>query len=296
MFQPLNRNNPLVSVIIPNKNRTDELYRAVNSVMSQTYKVFEVLIVDDSDIVLFNSIKNKYKPCKNIKIIRGDACGDGRARIKGLKSSVGKYIVFLDSDDELNKRKLETHLIRWRNNLNLGLTWDKTVEIGDHLNKSVIPTPKFIGRGGRIVKPKTAIALLSAGNFIHMSSGFTRRDYALKIINKNQFTGAFDYALWLHLAVNYDSYYVNKNLTIKHSEGFERLGRNKVGLFIEYLDYLKTVLIFFNQYNPKYKIGKTLLIRNLVVAFVISMHLSRLIPMKLRNSIRDDKKYYQNNL
>lgn len=102
-----------VSVIIPTYKRISTLERAINSVLNQTYKNFEVIIVDDNDPDTCErkkteEILNKYKENTNVIYIKHEKNRNGAAaRNTGIKNSKGKYICFLDDDDIYDERKLE---------------------------------------------------------------------------------------------------------------------------------------------------------------------------------------------
>jgi len=104
-----NKNNhPLISIIIPTFNRADWIKAAIESVLKQTYQNFELLIIDDGStdntkkIISFCDKKIKYYFQKNK--------GPSAARNFGIKEANGKYICFLDSDDQWAKTKLERQL------------------------------------------------------------------------------------------------------------------------------------------------------------------------------------------
>lgn len=105
--------NPLVSVIIPTHNRAKYLQRAVNSVLSQTFKDFEIIIVDDASSDNTKEILEELKrQGLRIKSFRLDQNrGAQVARNKGIKASCAKWIAFLDSDDEWLNRKLERQFL-----------------------------------------------------------------------------------------------------------------------------------------------------------------------------------------
>ncbi|MBD7912898.1 glycosyltransferase family 2 protein [Clostridium cibarium] len=92
----------LVSVIIPTYNREKTLPRSINSVLNQTVENFELLIVDDRSTDNTKDMITEYmKKDKRIKyIVNTNTKGVAGARNSGIKNSVGKYIAFLDSDDE----------------------------------------------------------------------------------------------------------------------------------------------------------------------------------------------------
>ncbi|CAM3645028.1 glycosyltransferase family 2 protein [Xenorhabdus thuongxuanensis] len=93
-------NNKLVSIIIPAYNSQDCISRAINSVLNQTYKDIEIIIINDGSIdKTIDICKNYAKNHKNIKYISQDNKGVSSARNKGISLSTGYYICFLDSDD-----------------------------------------------------------------------------------------------------------------------------------------------------------------------------------------------------
>ncbi|WP_263834158.1 glycosyltransferase family 2 protein [Salinibacter sp.] len=97
----------MVSVVIPTKNRPKLLGRAINSVIGQTYGDFECIVVDDgSDIPASRVLKRFDDP--RVRCIRYDTSrGASAARNSGIRASSGRYIAFLDDDDEWIKTKLE---------------------------------------------------------------------------------------------------------------------------------------------------------------------------------------------
>lgn len=104
--------NDLVSVIIPLYNRQNTIVRAVESVLNQTYKNIEIIIVDDcSSDDGCKIIENKYKLNDRIHLIKlkknSGACV---ARNVGIDAAKGKYIGFLDSDDEYLPLKIELQI------------------------------------------------------------------------------------------------------------------------------------------------------------------------------------------
>lgn len=103
----INSENPLVSVIIPTYNRANLIGRAIQSVLDQTYRNIEVIVVDDASNDNTEEIVTKFRN-KDIIYIRQDHNkGGGAARNAGIIASSGQYIAFLDDDDEWLNDKLE---------------------------------------------------------------------------------------------------------------------------------------------------------------------------------------------
>ncbi|MGD9201001.1 MAG: glycosyltransferase family 2 protein, partial [Chitinispirillia bacterium] len=105
---------PLISVIIPTYNRKDKCRRAVESVINQKFKNFEIIVIDDcstdgtcAEYLYGNSIG---QTCRYYR--RNINSGVSKARNYGIFQSKGKWIAFLDSDDEWLPDKLEKQ-IQW---------------------------------------------------------------------------------------------------------------------------------------------------------------------------------------
>ncbi len=97
----------MISVIIPTSNRKELLKRATRSVLKQTFRKFECIIVDDGSKIPAAEVLGNFED-KRIKHIRLDESqGASAARNYGLQASSGKYIAFLDDDDEWLPTKLE---------------------------------------------------------------------------------------------------------------------------------------------------------------------------------------------
>ena len=97
--------NPLVSIIIPTKNRVDLLREAINSVRRQTYSHWELVVVDDGSIdETVREVVSMGGGDRRIRLIerRSGPTGADACRNKGLRNAKGNYIVFLDSDDALS--------------------------------------------------------------------------------------------------------------------------------------------------------------------------------------------------
>ncbi|WP_282073729.1 glycosyltransferase family 2 protein [Polaribacter atrinae] len=101
----LNKTNKLVSVVIPTYNREKYLEKAIFSVINQTYKNFEVIIIDDGSKENYaESICEKYDNCFYFYKKNG---GLSSARNYGISKAQGEYIAFLDDDDFWREDKLQ---------------------------------------------------------------------------------------------------------------------------------------------------------------------------------------------
>lgn len=101
--------NDLVSVVVPVYNTEKHLEECIKSLLTQSYKNIEIIIVNDastdkSDIII-RSLEKKYKNIKYIKLLKNE--GQGQARNKGIIESKGEWLMFLDSDDTYDYKMVE---------------------------------------------------------------------------------------------------------------------------------------------------------------------------------------------
>ncbi len=86
------------SVIIPVFNRPDEVDELLQSLTSQHFKDFEVIVVEDGSSVPCREVVDKYKNCLDIKYFQKPNSGPGQTRNYGAERSQGEYLIILDSD------------------------------------------------------------------------------------------------------------------------------------------------------------------------------------------------------
>lgn len=104
LYNPLTENK--VSVIIPTYNRADLIIRAVRSVLNQTYKNIELIVVDDGSTDDTAKILSSITDDR-LTVVQGKHAGVSAARNTGIERSSGSLIAFLDSDDEFLPEKIE---------------------------------------------------------------------------------------------------------------------------------------------------------------------------------------------
>ena len=97
-----------ISIVIPVYQAEQTLRSTLESVLAQSYRDYEVIIVDDGSTdgssEIYESYKEQFHSCQ---IVRQKNSGASAARNNGIRQAVGKYIVFLDSDDLLEPTALE---------------------------------------------------------------------------------------------------------------------------------------------------------------------------------------------
>jgi len=109
--------NEKISIIIPYYKGENYIRETLKSVYDQTYQDFEVIIVNDGSERSALDLIEKNSDFKNLKIIHQENQGQSSARNNGVKSATGKYILFLDCDDLIDKKFLDkTHQILSKDN------------------------------------------------------------------------------------------------------------------------------------------------------------------------------------
>lgn len=109
----MNNFNPTISIIIPVYNHSKELPKCLDSIFSQSFQDFEVVIVNDGSTDGIERVLGDYMDkhiAKNIKIINQSNQGAPAARNNGFKESNGRFILFSDADIEWGKDALEKML------------------------------------------------------------------------------------------------------------------------------------------------------------------------------------------
>lgn len=98
----------LISVIVPVYNVAEFLPRTINSILAQTYKNFELILVDDGSPDNSGQICDKYAAKDNrIRVYHTPNAGAGAARIYGVRKAIGHWIMFVDGDDTISENCIE---------------------------------------------------------------------------------------------------------------------------------------------------------------------------------------------
>ena len=104
---------PLVSIVVPIYNVEKYIDKCVDSIINQTYKNLEIILVDDGSPDNCGDIADKYAELDNrIKVIHKSNGGLSDARNAGLDISTGEFICFIDSDDYVEMDMIEKTLNR----------------------------------------------------------------------------------------------------------------------------------------------------------------------------------------
>jgi glycosyltransferase involved in cell wall biosynthesis len=99
-----------VSVVIPTYQCEQYISQSIDSVLAQTFKDYEIIIIDDGSTDNTQELLRKYSKMRNIKIFSQSNQGPAAARNLGIRMSSGEFIAFLDADDIWLPNKLEKQI------------------------------------------------------------------------------------------------------------------------------------------------------------------------------------------
>lgn len=244
-------NSPLISVIMPAYNSGNFIKKAIQSVRIQTYKNWELIIIDDySSDNTRNIIKNFSKLDKRIKYkFLKNNVGAAVARNEAIKISSGEYIAFLDSDDLWFKDKLfkQLKIMEEKNYFFTSTGYMKINESDEDLKKAVIPHEKLDYHGLLKECPGNSTVMYNAkilGKF-----------YVPNIKKRN------DYLMWLQVIKKAQKLVGLKEVLSCHRVREGSLSINKKGL-VKYHWYIYTKIeklsLIYSSYLMNYWVLKSL--------------------------------------
>jgi glycosyltransferase involved in cell wall biosynthesis len=194
----------LVSVIIPTYNTGKFLAQAVQSVLEQTYRRYEVIVVDDGSTDETKGVLRAFDG--HIRYLYQQNRGPSAARNAGITVAEGQYICFLDADDWWVPNKLEAQADFLTCHRDIGLVFSDEEEVEAHkvFSRSLLAKRRFYPEivTGRPIQE--AFRKLLIENFIPTSTVMARRECFVK-------AGLFDESLrvvedrdmWLRIAANF---------------------------------------------------------------------------------------------
>jgi glycosyltransferase involved in cell wall biosynthesis len=193
-----------VSIIIPTFNRRDYITIALDSVLAQTYREYEIIIIDDGSS---DDTKEVLKPYQdNVRYFYQDNKGIPTTRNRGIRESQGDYIGFLDSDDHWLPEKLERQIECFSKYPNYGMVATRC--------SCTTPDGRFI-KNNRPGKSGWILNDLFKANFIRTSSAMIRKECLEKVgLFDESLPECEEYDMWLRIAKHYPIGFINEPLTV----------------------------------------------------------------------------------
>lgn len=204
------------SIIIPTHNRALFLKIAIDSAFAQTYRDFELIVVDDGSTDGTRGLMSSYG--KNINYIYQANQGPAGARNTGIKNAKGRYLAFLDSDDSWKKEKLaiQTDALQKNPEFLISHTQEVWYRRGELLNQK----KKHAKYHGPIFDK--CLPLCAVG----MSTVMAKKELFEKIgFFDEALPCCEDYDLWLRASVKHPFLLIEKALTIKDGGRTDQVSR-----------------------------------------------------------------------
>ena len=212
-----------VSVIIPTYNRSTEVLRAINSVLNQTYKDFELIVVDDGSTDETELLLAEFVKLGLLKYYKNSNQGVSAARNFGVSTTLSSWLAFLDSDDEWlpNKLQLQVDYIRSNSSCNIVYTQEIWIRNGVRVNQRIIHQ-KY---GGWIFDQCIQQCLIAPSSVMLRATLF----HEMGGFDQN-FQVCEDYDLWLKISSLYEVGLVSEAGIIKYGGHDDQLSTKFVAM------------------------------------------------------------------
>jgi tetratricopeptide (TPR) repeat protein len=223
---------PKIAVIIPAYNQSQYLGQAIQSVLEQTFKDWEAIVVDDGSSDETRSVALSY-PDARLHYIYQENRGLSAARNTGIRNTTAPYLSFLDSDDLFLPEKLAILLENLEAQPAVGLVAGQAIPIDEHGKQvgKIMDTP--------IPQPSEQLLL---GNPLHVGSVLLRRNWQEKAGYFDESLRSYeDWDMWLRLGrLGCGMDYINQPVSLYrfHTAQMTRIGGQMTTATFAVLDKL----------------------------------------------------------
>jgi len=224
-----------ISVVIPAYNRVSTLARAIDSVLAQSYKASEIIVVDDGSSDATSEVAKMYP---EVLLLRQNNMGVSTARNNGVMMASCEWIAFLDSDDTWHPKKLAFQVAFHKQNPSSLISYTDEIWIRDGKE---FPVPK------KFLKPKKV--------FFEQALDYCNIAPSSVLINKKYFDklGGFDermevcedYDLWLRILKEGEIDLIEQKLINKYGGADDQLS-----IKYKLLDRWHIISLFKHAENP----------------------------------------------
>jgi glycosyltransferase involved in cell wall biosynthesis len=196
-----------LSVIIPVRNGEEYISESIDSLISQTYKGFEIIIINDGSTDSTLSILNSYQ-LSNLKIFSTSGVGLVQALNLGISKSNGEFIARLDADDICFPNRFEKQVLVLENNNKIGAVFTGFETINE--------SGEILSQVNLVAKKREDIldSLIFKQKFIPLihPSVMLRRSCLLEVSSYREYTSCEDRDLWIRLIKISDFYFIKEPL------------------------------------------------------------------------------------
>ena len=252
-----NENKYKISVVIPTLNRINTLQRALDSVINQTYKPAEIIVVDNgsSDGTL-KFLREQYP---KITILTENKIGVSSARNKGIKKSINQWIALLDSDDAWHPRKLEIQTSMLDSALK-EYNLIHTDEVWFRNNKHINQMKKHKKQGGYIFERCLSLCCISPSSVLFKKNILDKVglfDESLPVCE--------DYDMWLKICSSEEVLFAKDKLTYKYGGHKDQLSKSYWGMDRFRIKSIENIIKNFDLTYKQKKQAKKELIKKLKI-------------------------------
>ena len=237
--------SPLVSVIIPTYNRAYILFKAIESVLNQSFKDLELIVVDDGSTDETPYLVSKYP----LIYVRKPRRGVAHARNVGISKARGEFIAFLDSDDIFVPDKIEKQLKFFEKNPSYKIV--QTDEIWYKENRRINPKKIHQKAEGWFFDRAIKLCVVS------MSTVLIKKELFKEVgLFDEEFWVCEDYEFWLRVALKTPMGLIKEPLVIKSGGRPDQLSATKG------LDYYRTLALIklFKNYQKELNLEQRLML------------------------------------
>jgi glycosyltransferase involved in cell wall biosynthesis len=210
---------PKVSIIIPTYNREEYIVDAIESLLSQTFRDFEIIVIDDGSTDNTKQVLSKYGD--KIRYIYQVNSERAVARNKGIEASKGEYIAFLDSDDLCMSNRLVEQVNVLDSKPDVGLVYANAIYV-DYAKNIVIDKTAYIQRPSGFIFRYIVLAkdIFSPSQVLVRRSCFNKVGYF-----DHSTIPAEDWDMWLRIAKVYKVEHIPRPLVKYRLHSRESIGR-----------------------------------------------------------------------
>ncbi|MEC4819458.1 MAG: glycosyltransferase [Scytonema sp. PMC 1069.18] len=193
----------LISVIIPAFNGEKTIFYTIESIINQTYKNLEIIVVNDGSTDSTLEIVKRFSDCR-LHILSYSQTGVAASRNRGLNKANGKFVSFIDADDLWTPEKLEDQFKVLQEHPQAAVAYSWT----DYIDGE----GKFVKSGQRVTATGDVYNQLLLGNFLENGSNPLIRREAMDTVGgfDESLAATQDWDMWLRLAACYEFVVVPK--------------------------------------------------------------------------------------
>jgi glycosyltransferase involved in cell wall biosynthesis len=224
-----------VSILMPVYNGEQYLSEAIESALAQTYKNFELLVVNDGSTDNSVDVIRPFLKDSRVIYIQQKNAGVAAARNTAIKQATGKYLGFLDQDDIWLNNKLEVQVAALEQDENIALVYSNQDFIDAYSNK--IDYDWITGGASGY-----CFGALFKKNWISVLTVLIRKTVIDEIGPFNeQLPGTDDYEIWLRVTLKYPIRFIDQSLALYRFHD-NNVSKNRFKMTVLFLKAINTIL------------------------------------------------------